>query len=142
MTYSFSDLDIVFSSPAMGSISCNGEGIGDITFSRSNDMSAHDVGADGRVMTSKIVAKNGTVTLNIQQTSPLANWLVRYVNYVENASSSAFTGLTITASSRVMARQHTAFGCSPQKMPDAAYAQQGARRAFAFLAETTEEDVA
>ncbi len=72
-TYSFSDITATISHPSYGSYSLQGEGIGDMTISKTTDRSAHDVAADGHIMVSKIAGNNGSVTMNAQQTSGLHN---------------------------------------------------------------------
>ena len=74
-TYSFSDV--------VGSIHCDlmedyvftGKGVGSITISKSTERTTHDIAADGSVMVSKVPGNNGTVTIEVQQTSPLNKWL-------------------------------------------------------------------
>ena len=64
-TYAFEDLSVTLSHPSVGQFLFQGTGIGSITFAMANDSSSHDVAADGSVMTSKIKAGNGTVTISV-----------------------------------------------------------------------------
>ena len=73
-TYSFEDIDFTIKHPDVGSFSANGEGLGDITVTWTNDRTAHDVAGDGSTMVSKIRTYNGTWTINTQQTSTLKRW--------------------------------------------------------------------
>jgi len=141
-TYGIEDLNAVISHPAFGSFQLNGAGIVSVTFGRATDTAQQDVAADGSVMTSKISAKNGPVTIVLQQTSDAAMWLTRLFNYLENSPSSEFTRTVISASSKAMGTSHTATGCAPQKMPDSAYGAQGAQETYTFLAAQTEKGVA
>lgn len=139
--YSFADMPTILSHPALGSFSAQGEGFGSITFARAGDISAHVAVADGTVMTNKLEAKHGTITITTLQTSELCSWLVRLINFLEMSDSKYFNQLTISSSSTNMRRQHNGTGCSPQKLPDTAYAAQGAERSFVFLAEVLTEGV-
>lgn len=138
-TYSFEDLAVVISHPGMGQLSLQGEGLGSITFAMSNDISQHDLAADGSVMTSKVKAGNGTITIQVQQTSDAAKWLRKYINYVNAAPSSEFAKGTVIGSSKVMGVTHTCTGVSPQKRPDAAYQQTGQQASFTLMAQSIEE---
>ena len=51
-TYSFSDVSLVLSHPSVGKCTITGEGVGSVTVSRANDLTQHDVAADGSVMVS------------------------------------------------------------------------------------------
>lgn len=139
--YAFADLPTVFSHPAMGSFTAQGEGFGSITFARAGDISAITPAADGTVMTSKMEAKHGTITVTTPQTSELCDWLVKLTNFLEGSSSRYFNQLTISGSSVNMGRQHNGTGCSPVKLPDSAYAAQGAERTFTFNSELLTEGV-
>ena len=77
-TYSFADTSLVLSHPKVGKIVLNGQGLGSVTIARANDNTQHDVAADGSTMTSKIVTRNGTLAIAIQQTSPAQKWLKKW----------------------------------------------------------------
>lgn len=134
-TYAFEDVNCVVSHPSVGSFSFNGAGTGSITIAKANDMSSHDVASDGSVMTNKIRASNGTVTIAVQQTSAGAAFLKKLNAYVDNAPSSEFTKTVITIVSREQGVNITCIGVSPQKSPDSAYQQTGQQPAFAYLAQ-------
>lgn len=134
-TYSFADLPTVFSHPDVGQLSLQGEGLGSITYAMANDMTQHDQAADGSVMTSKIKTKNGTVTIQVQQTSDAAAWFRKYINYVDSAPTDRYTQASCISSSKLMRVTHTATGLAPQKRPDASYQQAGQQVAFTFMAE-------
>jgi hypothetical protein len=138
-TYSFEDMAVVISHPGVGQLSLQGEGLGSITFAMSNDISQHDLAADGSVMTSKIKAPNGTITIQVQQTSDAAKWLRQYINYVNAAPSSEFARATVIGASKVMGVTHTCTGVSPQKRPDAQYQQAGQQVAVTLMAQVMEE---
>lgn len=124
-TYSFAALNIVFSHPSVGQRVVAGEGIGTITITMTTDRSAQDVGADGAIMTSKILGRNGTAAIAIQQTSALDAWLLGWYNYVEQADASEWAQMTISARDTLNGRQFTLSGVSPQKLPDRPYQAQG-----------------
>lgn len=134
-TYAFEDVNCVVSHPSVGSFSFNGAGTGSITVAKANDMSSQDVAADGSVMTNKIRAGNGTVTIAAQQTSAGAAFLKKLNTYVDNAHSSEFTKTVITIVSREQGVNITCIGVSPQKAPDGQYQQTGQQVSYAYLAQ-------
>jgi hypothetical protein len=132
-TYAFEDLAVVFSHPSKGSLTLTGSGIVSATVARANDVTAHDVAADGSVMASKIRARNGTVTLVLQQTSAGANWLRKLNQFLETAASNQWTRGVCSISSKVMRVDIKCTGVSPQKTPDADYQQSGQQVSFAYM---------
>ena len=135
-TYAFEDVTAVFSHPSKGSRTLTGAGLGSITVARTNDVSAHDLAADGSVMTSKIQGRNGTVTIVLQQTSDGAKWLRKLNQYLEVAPSSEWTQAVCSISSKVMDVDISCTGVSPQKTPDADYQQTGQQVSFVYMAQT------
>jgi hypothetical protein len=107
-----------------------------VTVSRSTDVTAHDLAADGSVMASKIQARNGAITLVLQQTSAGAVWLRKLNQYLEVAPSSEWTQAVCSISSKVMGVDITCTGVSPQKTPDAAYQASGQQVSFPYMCQT------
>ncbi len=134
-TYSFEELTAVMTHPAMGSLTLTGAGLGTITFSRANDVSAQDLASDGSVMTSKIQARNGLVTIVLQQSSDGARWLRKLNQYLETAPASEWTQATCIGTMRATGARHTCIGLSPQKTPDGNYAAAGQQDSFAYMAQ-------
>jgi hypothetical protein len=133
-TYSFEDISCVFHHPSMGSQSITGQGVGSITIGRSNDNTVHDIAADGSVMISKINAKNGTITIECQQTSKLNDYLVKWHNYVEGAASSEWARMTVTVTSKNMNQKTTCSYVSPQRPGDRPYQAQGQKVSWTLMA--------
>ena len=106
--------------------SSTGAGIGSIGISMAGDKTAHDVAADGAVMVSKLAGKNGTITIAIQQTSELHEWLMKWYKYIESeAPLSEFASMTITITSKNLGVETVCTGVSPQKLADRSYQAQG-----------------
>ncbi|MCL1999706.1 MAG: DUF3277 family protein [Turicibacter sp.] len=125
-TYGFSDLKITLQHPAKGQLQIQGEGVGSITFAMSEDASAHDLAADGSVMTSKIDAPAGSVTFSIQQTSSAHIWLTELFNYLNARDNplSEFAKITLIAVGTHMRTEHICNNMSIKKCPDKPYGQQ------------------
>jgi hypothetical protein len=140
-TYSFTDVSFSISHPGVGKYIASGEGIGNINISMTNDRTAHDVASDGSVMVSKIRARNGSLSLAVQQTSGLNRWLMKWYNYLETAPTSAWADTTIVIRCPRMGEQTTAIGVSPQKLPDKPYQAQGQNVNWALLAADIQQDV-
>jgi hypothetical protein len=140
-TYSFQDISCVISHPAMGQHVVTGSGAKTIAISRSNDMSSHDLAADGSVMVSKLASPNGVITVTAQQTSDLHNYLVKLANYVKTAPSDEFASTTIVIRSASMKRQHNCNGVSIQKQPDQTYEASGGTIAWSLMAAGITDEV-
>lgn len=139
-TYSFQDLNANFSHPSVGQISMNGEGIGSITITRANDVTAHDVSADGSVMISKIKSKNGTIAISVQQSSPLNKWLDRVYNYLEVASSSEWAKASIILRHLTLGEGTVCTGVSFQKRADKPYQAQGQQVTWNLMAANIDDN--
>ena len=133
-TYSFADVSLILSHPAVGQFTFTGEGVGSVSVSRATDVTQHDLAADGSVMVSKIIAKNGTMTLNIQQTSEGHRFLKRWVSYITNAPTSEWARASAVLHCPAQGETITMQGVSPQKRADVAYQASGQQVAWPLMA--------
>ena len=119
-TYSFEDTTLTISHPSVGTYSAYGTGIGQLTVAMSNDITAHDVAADLAVVVSKMPKNNGTVALEVLQSSDFNAWLKKYYNYVIITNHSTGDSYTCT-------------GVSPQKMADNNFQSQAQNRTWTMM---------
>ena len=138
-TYSFSDVSMVISHPKVGKYTITGEGVGSVTVSYANDLSQHDIAADGSVMTSKIITKNGTIALAIQQTSAAHKWLRKWQNYLMVAPTEEWTQTTAVIKNPSIGETINISGISPQKAADKAFQSAGQQATWNLLATTINE---
>jgi hypothetical protein len=139
-TYSFSDVSVTISHPAVGQFIANGSGIGTITVSMATEKTVHDVAADGNVMVSKIKGRNGTVALAIQQVSEFQKWLNKWYNYLDVAPTDNWALTTIVIRAPKMGELTIASGVSPQKLPDKPYQAQGQQVTWNLMAADIQQD--
>lgn len=132
-TYSFSDLVGSIHCDAVGDFIFTGQGAGSISVTKSTERSQHDVAADGSVMVSKIAGNNGAVTIEVQQTSPLHFWLLKWFNTLWNAPTSQWATTTILLKNQSTGGSHVCSGVSPQKEADVPYQAQGQRVTWTLL---------
>src|SRR5688572_12709967 len=97
--YSFSNVNMVINPPGFPSYTVNGQGVGEISIGYINDNTVHDLAADGTVMVSKVAADNGNVSITVQQTSPLHQYLKGIFNALMLAPAASWAGMKISASS-------------------------------------------
>ena len=133
-TYSFSDVSLVIKHPKVGTCTLTGKGVGSVSIARANDMTQHDIAADGSTMVSKIVTKNGTMAINLQQTSTAHKWLKKWLNYCVNASTNQWANTRATLKFPAYGEQIDMTGISPQKRPDAAYQASGQQVTWNLMA--------
>ena len=133
-TYSFEDVTATLNFAGVIPIEVTGKGVGSIDISMATEKTAHDVAADGAVMISKIKGNNGSIAMNIQQSSPTHKLLLLWYNYLLNSSSSTWANNSITVRNNVNGESTIAIGVSPQKLPDKSYQAQGQRVTWNFMA--------
>ena len=132
--YSFNDISLVLSHPKVGKCTITGKGVGSISIARANDVTQHDVAADGSVMASKIVTKNGTMALALQQTSSAHKWMKKWYSYLLTAPTNQWAETSAVLSSPSTGETINITGISPQKAADAAYQQAGQQVTWNLMA--------
>jgi Bacteriophage KPP10, Structural protein ORF10 len=143
--YSFKDLSGNFSHPAVGSFILNGGniGFGQVTVAMTTEKTTHDVAADGSVMVSFISGDNGSVDIEVQQTSALHNFLLDWYNRVKTAAD--LGDVTLWAAGSMLLRNivdntsHSITGISPSKLPDKVYAAQGGKITWKLMAADSQQ---
>lgn len=139
-TYSFADINFVISHPAVGQVPVNGQAIGTITKSMSTDRTAHLVAADGTVVPSLVLGKNGTFSLSIIQTSALHKWLVKWANYLDSPGNvGQFASTTLTIHAPMMGENISASGVTHQKFADRSFQAQAQMVTWTLMATNIEE---
>lgn len=135
-TYSFLDLTGTINHPGVGAYNLIGEGIGELTIATSGDRTIHEIGLDGATIATQVPGSNGTLTLSIQQTSPLHKWLLRWATHITNKNTSRDQFLMATAliRSKSLQTEHKISGISPQKVPNISYQAQGQRVSWVLMA--------
>lgn len=141
-TYSFGDVSMVIAHPSVGQYVATGAGLGSIATTMTTDRSTHDVASDGSVMVSKIKGRNGSHTIAVQQTSDLNKWLLKLYNYLEQAPTSEWTGISVTVRAPSMQDLIRSTGVSFQKLPDRPYQAQGQQISWVLLAADVDQTVA
>ncbi len=124
-TYSFQDVTCSFQHPAVGAKSSTGAGIGTISIAMASDRTHHEAAADGKIMVSKLIARNGTIAITMQQTSELHKYLIKWYNYIDIAEPSQWALMTLTINSKNLGDTTSCTGVSPQKLADRPYQAQG-----------------
>ncbi len=138
-TYSFEDTSLVISHPSYGSFSAYGTGIGSIGVAFSNDVTTHDVAADLAVIVSKSVKKNGTITLDILQTSELNDWLTKWANYIENAATNEFAISSVTVKNASTGEQWNCTGVTHQKKSGGSFKSTAETKQWTLMCASIEQ---
>ena len=140
-TYSFQDTDITMQNPAVGNYVFTGDGIGSVSIAMANDVTTHDLSADGTVMVSKIISRNGSINLALQQTSGGHRWLIKLMNFLKNAPASNWADTVMVIRSKSTGETITCYGVSPQKTPDRSYQAQGQQITWALMSAEIQTDL-
>lgn len=146
--YSFKDLSGSFTHPMVGVYPLNGGniGLGQVTVTMSVEKSVIDVAADGSIMISYIAGDNGTVTIEVQQTSAFHDYLLTWYNAIKTAADLGdvhlWASAAMTLRNVVDGTTHIVTGVCPSKIPDKVYAAQGGKITWTLLAADSQQIVA
>lgn len=132
-TFSFEDTSLTISHPGFGTYTAYGTGIGDITISYSNDVTYHNVAADLAVVVSKWVARNGSVQLNILQSSDFNEWLKKFAAFLEEAPTDQFALATMDIKNKSTGDNYHCTGVSHQKRADNNFQSQAQNRTWNMM---------
>lgn len=133
-TYSFADVALVISHPAVGRYVAHGAGLGSIDVTMTTERTKQDVAADGSVMVTKVEGNNGTIALAIQQTSAFNKWLLNAYNFLNTASVSDWAGAAVTIRSPTMQYLISATGVSFQVLPPVPLGADGVQITWTLMA--------
>ena len=132
-TYSFQDISLSLSHPSVGTLELGGDflysegkGVGSITFAWADDVGSHERAADGQVMTSKIIAKNGTIVFVVNQVSDAHQWLTKAYNYLQAAPPDEWAKMELVMTAPYAKVEHEGREISFVKRADKAYGSDGA----------------
>ena len=130
VTYSFKDSSGSFTHPLAGAFPFAGQiGMNQLQVAMTTEKTTHDVASDGTVMISAIAGDNGTVSIEVQQTSLLHAFLLAWYNIVKTALDaddvSDWATAAVTIRNSVDQSNHVCTGVSPSKIPDKVYTAQG-----------------
>lgn len=133
-TYSFEDIICTLNHSSIGSKSTKGEGLGSITIAMTNDRTVHDTASDGSIMITKKISRNGTIVIDMQQTSQLHKWLLKAYNYLDNAATSEWALMTVTIVSKELEENTTCTNVSFQKIANKPYQAEGQHVSWTLMA--------
>ena len=131
--YSLPDVINVINHPAVGKCVLSDAGGGRITIAYSGDLASVTRTAVGYVVINKLVAKDGTITLEIPVNSEADIFLRKYIEYVEKAKTNEFSLGTMSLIDPAGNRTLDFKGVVPQKKPDEGYDQTSGNRNYTFI---------
>ena len=141
VTYSFKDLVGVIANPLLGiTIPLTGGniGTGSITITMSGERTVQDVSADGTVMPSYVSVNNGTVSVEVQQTSILHKELLNMYNLAvagaEQGAVGVWAAITVSIQTLLDGSTHRCAGVSFSKNPDKSYQAHGQKITWMLMA--------
>ena len=140
-TYAFKDLVGVLTNTVFDTalpLTGGNIGLGSITISMTTERTAHDVAADGTVMPSYAAGDNGTVAIEVQQTSAMHHALLALYNQAVLAANtddvSGWAATTISFRTLLDGSTHIANGVSFGKIPDKPYQTHGQKITWSLMA--------
>jgi hypothetical protein len=138
-TYSFKDLTGSFTHPLVGDFPFAGQiGMGQATVDMATDRTTHDLAADGTVMPSYIAGDNGSISIEVQQTSDLNSFFLQWLNACKTEADAGnptnWAAGALTLRNTVDGSGHDCNGISPQKFPARTYAAGGGKFTWVLMA--------
>jgi|SRR5580658_1984775 hypothetical protein len=137
-TYSFKDTSGGFNDALAGPFAFGGQiGAGRFIIEMHTDRTVMDVAADGLVLPSAVAGNNGSLTIEMQQTSVFHKFLLNWFNLLnqafDNADVSDWAGATISLVNTVDGSTHTLTGVAPTKIPNKSYGPQAERISWILM---------
>jgi hypothetical protein len=142
-TYSFKDLSGGFNDPLAGPFPFAGQiGAGRYSIEMHTDRTVFDTAADGLILPSAVAGKSGSITMEMQQTSPLHRFLLLWANLLttafDNGDVSDWAGASVHFVNKVDGSSHNCTGVSFTKVPTKTYGPQAERLTWVLLAANIE----
>lgn len=137
--YSFKDTSGAFNHPLALGFSFFGQiGAGRFTVAMHTERTVQATAADGTIMQSYVAGRSGTLSVEVQQTSALHQFLLNWLNLcstaADNGDVSNWATATVTLRNITTGTGHVLTGISPSKMPDMSYASQGENVTWLLMA--------
>lgn len=133
-TYSFLDTVAVLAHPLLPiPVTLSGEGMGGATVTMANERTSHSVAADGTIMVNKLAGNNGTISVEVQQTSSAHKALLAFFNLLIAAPPNVWAQAVLTLRNVTDGTTHICTGLSPQKVPDKRYEKEGQLVAWVMM---------
>lgn len=129
-TYSFKDSSGAFTHPLAGAFPFAGQiGMNQLHVAMATEQTVHDLAADGTIMVSAVAGDNGSLAIEVQQTSLLHQFLLAWYNQIkilrDQGNVQDWATAAVTVRNMVDGSTHVCTGVSPSKIPDKVYAAQG-----------------
>jgi hypothetical protein len=133
-TYSFLEHIITFTHPAVGVYTVTGTGIGSVTVTPDGPITDISRAADGKVIMSKLKIPNGSISIQMQQTSEFHKFLKNYRNAIDILPASNYNLAVINISDLFLTREIVnAFSVAPEKGADITYEAQSGMVTWNFF---------
>jgi len=131
--YSLPDVVTVINHPNVGKCVLSNAGGGRITVAYAGDMASVTNTATGYVVINKLVAKNGSISLEIPNNSEADIFMRKWVSYLEKSKTGVFALSTMSLNDPAAKRILNFTGVVPQKKPDEGYDQTAGNRQYNLL---------
>lgn len=128
--YSFKDTAGTYTNPVAGAFLFAGQiGMNQAHVTMATEKTTHTVAADGTVMITYIAGDNGSIAIEVQQTSDAHKFFLEAYNTLkalaDQGNITSWGAGAITLRNLLDGSMHVATGVSFPKIPDKVYAAQG-----------------
>lgn len=131
--YSLPDVKSVIKHKSVGTCVLSDAGGGEIAISWQNDLASVTTTATGYCVVNKLVAKNGSITLQIPQNSDADIFLQKWADYLQKSPAKEFALSTLSVVDPAAGETYNFSGVVLQRKPDKGYQATSGNRQYNLL---------
>ena len=134
-TYSLADTYTTISNPDVGKMVLSDNGAGRIGWQYSGDISSHTNTATGHTVINKLVATNGSISLEVPVNSEADRFLSKLIKYLKKQSTptNRFALTTLTVKDNASGVTYSFSGVTPRKVPAENRDQTASNKSYDLL---------
>lgn len=133
--YSLADTYTTISNPDVGKMVLSDAGAGRISWSYAGEMSSNTTSATGYTVINRLVAKNGSISIEVPVNSEADLFMRKWIKYLKAKSTptNRYGLTTLVVKDSAQGRTNSFSGVVPQKEPDENYDAVAGNRQYNLL---------
>lgn len=133
--YSLADTYTTINNPDVGKMVLSDVGAGRISWAYAGDLSSNTVTATGYTVINRLIAKNGSINIEVPVNSDADLFLRKWIKYLSSKSTptSRYGLTTLVVKDSAQNRTNSFSGVVPQKRPDENYDAVSGNRTYSLL---------
>ena len=133
--YSLKDTYTTINNPDVGKMVLSDNGAGRISWSYGGDLSSNTTTATGYTVINRLIAKNGSISIEVPVNSDADVFLRKWIKYLtaQSTPTSRYGLTTLVVKDNAQNRTNSFSGVVPQKKPDENYDAVSGNRTYNLL---------